>query len=1005
MMDPGGRFPPPPKKKTPPGDTRPFGLTGFLGAEPECGRQRELGRVVGGTAARPGEWPWQVSLQLRGKHFCGGTLVTPQWVLSAAHCFQGPNGSWAEPREWRAVVGRLRLQETGGQERTVVEVVVHEGYRRVEGGHDLALARLESPVTLGARVGTICLPQANHSFAFGTPCWITGWGYVAENVSLPAGSPLQKVALDLLSRETCNCLYSNLRNRELARPARRGMVCAGGQEGGRGACQADSGGPLACGGPGGQWVQAGVLSFAVGCARPNGPVLATGLVAHVGWLKRHLPPTVFAPPAPPPPPGLEDGKCLGCGMQGGPQLDPPPGPSWPWAVSLRLRGEHRCGGALVAESWVLTAAHCFIGEQAAEAWEAVAAGDVKRKGARLHLHGAYVEPGGGRDLALLRLETPLPPGPKLRPLCLPYSEHQRPPGTRCWALLAPNGESPGSQGSIPGVLIVPGVPIIPSVPSVRGVPVPGVAIIRDVPIPGVPIIPGFLSIPVLSIPGVHRVLTIAGVSVPIIPGVLTIPGVAIPCPHHPCFLHPWCPPCPHHPQCLRPHHPQHPWFPHHPYFLHPWCPPCSHHPWCPSPHHSWCPRHPWYPHHPWRPHSWCPQHPWFPQHPCFIHPWCPPCSHHLWCPSLHHSWCPHHPQCPHHPWFPHHLFYLHPWCPHDSRFPHHPCYLHPCCLHPWCPPCSHHPCYLHPRCLCPHHSQFPHHPCYLHPWCLHPWCPPCSHHPCYLHPCCLHHSKFPHHPCYLHPWCLHPHHPWCPHHSRFPHHPCYLHPCCLHPWCPPCSHHPCYLHPQCLRPHHSRFPHHPCCLHPWCLHPHHPWCPHHSRFPHHPCYLHPWCLHPHHPWRPHHSRIPHHPCYLHPWCPPCPHHPPRPPHHPPQSRCPPCPPSGSSIPRELVNVEVTISESCGTRGDLEDDEGVLSPPDTFCITVPEGTTACQVSGNDRGGVPTSLQGSPCPFWGPHVPPDVPGSLFGVSQIPCWGYLRYLWGCLVSFSRGWRSLLG
>ncbi|NXK01495.1 POLS2 protein, partial [Corythaixoides concolor] len=78
-------------------------------------------------------------------------------------------------------LGRLRLQETGGQERTVVEVVVHEGYRRVEGGHDLALVRLESPVTLGPRVGTICLPQAHHPFAFGTPCWVTGWGHVAEN--------------------------------------------------------------------------------------------------------------------------------------------------------------------------------------------------------------------------------------------------------------------------------------------------------------------------------------------------------------------------------------------------------------------------------------------------------------------------------------------------------------------------------------------------------------------------------------------------------------------------------------------------------------------------------------------------------------------------------------------------------------------------------------------------------------------------------------------------------
>ncbi|GAB0202436.1 serine protease 27-like [Grus japonensis] len=414
--------------------------SGETPAAPECGRQRELGRVVGGTAARPGEWPWQVSLQLRGEHFCGGTLVTPQWVLSAAHCFQGPNGSRAEPTAWRAVVGRLRLQETGGQERTVVEVVVHEGYRRVEGGHDLALARLESPVTLGPRVGTICLPKAGHPFAFGTPCWITGWGHVAENVSLPVGSPLQKVALDLLSPPTCNCLYSNLRRRELARPARPGMVCAGGQEGGRGACQADSGGPLACGGPGGRWVQAGVLSFAVGCARPNGPVLATGLAAHAGWLGRRLPPTAFAPLGTPPPPGLEDGKCLGCGMQGGPPLTPPPGPSWPWAVSLRLGGRHRCGGALVAEAWVLTAAHCFIGQQDPEAWEA-AVGGAQRKGARLHLHGAYVGPGGGRDLALLRVEPPLPPGPALRPLCLPYGQHRPPPGTRCWALLGANGSS------------------------------------------------------------------------------------------------------------------------------------------------------------------------------------------------------------------------------------------------------------------------------------------------------------------------------------------------------------------------------------------------------------------------------------------------------------------------------------------------------------------------------------------------------------------------------------
>ncbi|NWZ30043.1 POLS2 protein, partial [Asarcornis scutulata] len=66
-------------------------------------------------------------------------------------------------------------------ERAVAEVVVHEDYRQVEGGHDLALARLETPVVLGPRVGTICLPQPRYPFAFGTPCWLTGWGNVAEN--------------------------------------------------------------------------------------------------------------------------------------------------------------------------------------------------------------------------------------------------------------------------------------------------------------------------------------------------------------------------------------------------------------------------------------------------------------------------------------------------------------------------------------------------------------------------------------------------------------------------------------------------------------------------------------------------------------------------------------------------------------------------------------------------------------------------------------------------------
>uniref|UniRef100_A0A8V0X5S5 Peptidase S1 domain-containing protein n=1 Tax=Gallus gallus TaxID=9031 RepID=A0A8V0X5S5_CHICK len=396
------------------------------GPELECGQQHDRGRVVGGSAARPGEWPWQVSLQLWGQHFCGGTLVAPQWVLSAAHCFQGPNGSRADPTAWRAVVGRLRLRDSGGQERAVTAVVLHEGYRRVEGGHDLALIRLETPVSLGSRAGIICLPKPRYPFAFGTPCWITGWGNVAENVSLPADEPLQKVSQDLLSPPICNCLHSNLRRRELMRPATPGM--------------ADSGGPISCL-SGGRWVQAGVLSFAVGCGRPSGPVLATALAEHAGWLRKHLRPYgAFVGATTAPPPGLEDGKCAGCGMQGGPPLSPPP-PHWPWAVSLLLRGGRRCGGALVAERWVLAAAHCFIGNQEAEEWLAVTPNGHQRRGARLALHGAFVAVGRGRDLALLSLDAPLPIGPELRPLCLPYRDHRRPLGSRCWATMVANGSA------------------------------------------------------------------------------------------------------------------------------------------------------------------------------------------------------------------------------------------------------------------------------------------------------------------------------------------------------------------------------------------------------------------------------------------------------------------------------------------------------------------------------------------------------------------------------------
>ncbi|KAM7327878.1 hypothetical protein ACRRTK_014245 [Alexandromys fortis] len=243
---------------------------------PDCGLAPPgaLTRIVGGTSASRGEWPWQVSLWLRRReHRCGAVLVAERWLLSAAHCFD----VYGDPMQWAAFLGTPFLSSAEGQLERVARIYRHPFYNLYTLDYDVALLELAGPVRRSRLVRPICLPGPSRP-PEGARCVITGWGSLREGGSM--ARQLQKAAVRVLSEQTCRRFYPvQISSR---------MLCAGFPQGGVDSCSGDAGGPLACREPSGQWVLTGVTSWGYGCGRPHFPGVYTRVAAVLGWIGQNI---------------------------------------------------------------------------------------------------------------------------------------------------------------------------------------------------------------------------------------------------------------------------------------------------------------------------------------------------------------------------------------------------------------------------------------------------------------------------------------------------------------------------------------------------------------------------------------------------------------------------------------------------------------------------------------------------------------------------------------------